>query len=146
MDTRSYIRDNYNKLLSKAKTMKNFDEDVFQNTIFYIIINSERFTEETIYNYILRALRINFIRERKYARYKTTNDIPDNLYMDDDNIDISIIETMVEDRFGRDLYECYKLHRDGYSVEEIKQTFPHIKNLRNKIKHIENYTRDIILN
>ena len=145
MDTRSYIRDNYNKLLSKAKTMKNFDEDVFQNTIFYIIINSERFTEETIHNYIIKALKINFIRERKYARYKTTNNIPDSLYMDDDNIDIGIVEGIVKDRFGRDLYECYKLHRDGYSVEEIKLRFPHIKNLRNKIKTIENYIRDIIL-
>ena len=146
MDTRSYIRDNYNELLSKAKTMKNFDEDVFQNTLFYIIINSERFTEETIHNYILKALKINFIRERQYSRNKTTEVIPDRVCYSVESVDVTLIQDLITERFGKDLCDCYKLHCEGYTLKDIKLRYPHIKNLNNKVKTIENYTRDIILN
>ena len=143
MDTRAYIRDNYDLLLRRAKTLKNFDEDVFQDTMLYLIINSERFTEETIYNYIIHALKINFVRELKYARHRTTAEVPETAY-EDDSIDGTLIETLVSERFGKDLSDCYTLYANGYSVSELKSSYPHIKNLRGKIKTIESYIRDIM--
>lgn len=146
MDTRTYIRDNYDRLLRKARTMRNFDEDVFQNTMLYLILNSDRFTEETIHNYVIHALKINFIRERQYSRNKTTEVIPDGVCYSVETVDVVLIQDLITERFGKDLCDCYKLHCDGYTLNEIKQRFSHIKNLRNKIKTIEGYTRDIILN
>lgn len=146
MDTRTYIRDNYDYILAKAKTMKNFDEDVFQDTILYLIINSERFTEATIYNYIIRSLKVNFIRELQYARNRTCSAVPD-MPADCDitnDIDISFIINEIENKFGKDLCDCYLLHREGYTIDEIKATYPRITSLRKKIKTIENYIRDII--
>lgn len=144
MDTRTYIRDNYNSILSKAKTFKNFDEDVFQDTILYLIINSEKFTETTVYNYIMHSLKVNFIRELQYARYRTSSEIPEKICSDDVNVDISIIINLVENKFGKELSDCYLLHTEGYTIDEIKSNYPHITCLRRKIKTIENYIRDII--
>lgn len=145
MDTRTYIRDNYNCILAKAKTLKNFDEDVFHDTIMYLIINSERFTEATIYNYIIHSLKVNFIRELQYARNRTCSDVPDTVvYCDTHDIDMSIIINKIENKFGEDLSNCYLLHKEGYTIDEIKANYPHITSLRKKIKTIENYIRDII--
>lgn len=143
MDTRTYIRDNYDLLLQKAKTLKNFDEDVFQDTMLYLIINSERFTEATIYNYIIHSLKINFVRELKYARHRTTDSIPEDCY-EDSSPDIGIVEHLIRERFGRDLCDCYTLYTEGYTVAEIKESYPKVKNLRAKIKTIESYIRDIM--
>jgi hypothetical protein len=145
MDTRTYIRDNYDCILAKAKTMKNFDEDVFHDTIMYLIINSERFTEATIYNYIIHSLKVNFIRELQYARNRTCSDVPDTVvYCDTHDIDMSIIINKIKNKFGEDLSNCYLLHKEGYTIDEIKANYPHITSLRKKIKTIENYIRDII--
>ena len=114
--------------------------------MLYLIINSERFTEETIYNYIIHALKINFVRELKYARHRTTGEVPEMSYTidEDANIDATLIERLITERFGKDLSECYTLYTNGYSVNEIKASYPNIKNIRGKIKNIESYIRDIM--
>ena len=141
MDTRAFIRDNYDALLAKAKTMRNFDEDTFQNTMLYIIVNAERIDEATIYHYVLHALKTNFIREKKYARNRKViyGDIPEQASEQYLNIDESIIHDYIYQMYGNDMLSAYIMRGQGYSVKEISQKYPSIKNLRNKLTDINKY-------
>ena len=145
MDTREYIRDNYERILAKAKTMKNFDEDVFQNTMLNIIINSEHLVESTIYNYIIHSLKINFLRELKYSRHNNTIICSyEDTCEPRVTIDDSLINDEIVKRYGQELADCYDIKNCGYTIKEIKEKYPHIKNLRNKILNIRNYISGIL--
>ena len=57
MNTNKYIKENYDKLLNKARRMKNFNEDVFHDTLLYLLVNEDKISEESILNYIIKATK-----------------------------------------------------------------------------------------
>jgi uncharacterized protein (UPF0305 family) len=147
MNTNKYIKENYDKLLSKARRMKNFNEDVFHDTLLYLLVNEDKISEESILNYIIKALHINFIRETKYKRNNnhTNTQIADsfNNNIGESITDIKIIFGEIESKFGSEILECYKMYINGFSLREIQLEFPGVKNLNSKLKKIENYISGI---
>lgn len=144
MDARKYIQDNYDELLKKAKSMKNFDEDVFQSTLLYIIVNEERMIEETLTQYIFHALHINFLKEYNNKKEGIYADIEPYISASADMaLDTSIIYNIILEKYGGELLECFKVKLYGFSIREIRLSFPHIKNLNTKLKRIENYISGI---
>lgn len=144
MDARKYIQDNYDELLKKAKCMKNFDEDVFQSTLLYIIVNEERMIEETLTQYIFHALYINFLKEYNNKKEGIYADIePYTSPGADMALDTSIIYNIILEKYGGELLECFRMKLYGFSIREIRLSFPHIKNLNTKLKRIENYISGI---
>lgn len=144
MNARKYIQDNYDELLRKAKHMKNFDEDVFQSTLLYIIVNEDRMIETTLTQYIFHALHINFLKEYNNKKEGIYTEIePYTAPSADAALDVNIIYNIILEKYGGELLECFKMKLNGFSMREIQLSFPHINNLNTKLKKIENYISGI---
>lgn len=144
MNARKYIQDNYDEILKKAKYMKDFDEDIFQSTLLYIIVNEERMVEDTLTHYIFHALHINFLKEYNNKKESIYTEIePYTTPNADSSLDVNIIYNIILEEYGGELLECFKMKLNGFSIREIHLSFPHIKNLNSKLKKIENYISGI---
>lgn len=148
-----YIGNNYYKIKENFKRIfysQNiiFDEDIFHTTIYncYTSLNNNKLFfnyENDLLSYLFASLKMNTFRDKKYSRNKNTHidftdidihSISDIEYQCDKNI----INSELEDKFGKDLVNLYYKNINGISISTLQHLY-NVKNLKAKLKEIKNF-------
>lgn len=129
-----YINKNYDKIRRllvyewHKKHPTEFDEDLFHNTLLNSLktLSGCNLTEKEITNYIVAAFKSNTLREALYHKNLMKVDVDvditnlgESVEMDD--LDYDRIMQNVEKKFGKGLYEAFKLWTEGYTIKEIEE-------------------------
>ena len=129
----------------RKSTGKNFNEDVYHNTLISCskTIKDSTASDVELMKYIYNAFRINMSREKQYARNKyttLTDKLPELLVYD--NVEyydiIDSIRKYIISHYDEKTYdECYEWVMNNKSVREIEEEYNDTK-LTYKFKKIKN--------
>lgn len=150
MDFLSYIGDHYEEIKQSLQKYKDFNEDVFHNTIISCQkATSERpmsfKTSNDIVRYFISSYRMNLLREHKYYHNQYVDvpgEVPDTaaaISEAEHKTDLNIILEDVKKHFPNDIFQAYyKYVTNDISISELQKQLG-IKNLKAKIKAIKDY-------
>jgi len=144
-----YMGKNYTSIKKQLQQYKNFDEDVFHNTI----IRCNEIADENVlkfrspndmYRYFIGAYKTNLLREKMYYYQKNVTH-PDEMTDNgaetgaDAAVDITIINDDIRLTFGERLQQAYMRYvTENTSIAKLQKELG-IKNLKQRFHDIKDY-------
>lgn len=121
-----------------------FDEDIFVDTLLKCNdkLVKEGLCDKDIISYFWIAFKNNTLREFKYLRNQTTDEIPETLFDDSDgSTDLfDEVTKLIIDKFGVEMYQLFVLHANGTSYDELYK-ITKMDKLKYKFRRIREYVK-----